>query len=332
MSFFSSPAVRSRVFHIFLGVGTVAFGIATLTLLIQNDAVLARLVRQKVTTAWFVIEEDDVEKGVTIPADTNVVFHLPFTFENIDRQVLLSDKGKTVRYWGYCFPQNYDPKLTSTRTGFPGLMFLSEKEREIRRMKAEAAEPTFSFNNLPTKAQVEKMSDKSNGTIRHQVETFKAGMLCYIMTEAPLGMGMDPDQDGLNNKLETDEGTDPNNPDSDGDGIPDGREATTLTSPTLRDTDADGIIDGIEDKNWNGRINAGETDPRIKDTDRDGLCDGMCRIRLSNGQQIYAGEDKNLNGIVDEKETDPLKINSKNDGYGDYQRFLKCILDGGTEC
>lgn len=328
-----SALPRFRFIHRVIGVCVVLFGLVALMILVQNDAVLARLIRQPVTTPWLVLEEENVTLGATIPPDTNVVFHLPFEFETIDRQVLLGLKGTTVRYWGYCFPQNYDPKITNSRTGFPGLMFLSEKERAERRKIELANRTAFSYQNLPTSnAEIERATARQAGSIRHQIETFKPGMLCYIMSEAPIAIGLDPDRDGLNDKLELETGTDKNNPDSDGDGIIDGTEYTSLTSPTLRDTDADGIIDGIEDTNWNGRVNMDETDPRTKDTDRDGLCDGMCRIRLSNGQQLYAGEDKNLNGSVDDGETDPLVVDSENDGYGDYQRFLKCILGGGSDC
>ncbi len=298
----------------------------------QNNSLEAYLVRKKVVTPWFTLDEQDVFSGATIPANTNVVFHLPFDFTTIDRQVLLGLKGKTVRYWGYCFPQNYDPSVVTNRTGFPGQMFLSEKERAVRAEQEAAKQPQFSLQHLPTKAEIARLQERSSSTIRHQIDTFKPGMLCYIMTEAPMAIGLDEDNDSINNKLEAEIGTDPGNPDSDGDGIVDGKEYQTGTNPVLRDTDGDGIIDGIEDRNWNGRVDATETDPRTKDTDRDGLCDGMCRERLSNGQQLYAGEDRNLNGTVDDGETDPLLIDSKHDGYGDYQRFLKCILDGRSDC
>lgn len=309
---------------------TVVIGIAA----IVNGGTDAQayLVRKKDPNFWMVLEEQDILSGSLVPASTNVVLHMPFNAPLIDREILLGQKGKDVRYWGYCFPQNYDPKLVSTRTGFPGLMFLSEKEREIRAEEAERKVTPFSIGNLPTKAEIERLQNGSKANVRHQIETFKPGSLCYIMSEAPLAIGLDADNDGLNDKLERELSTDPTRPDTDGDGILDGKEYLRQTSPLLRDTDSDGILDGIEDKNWNGYMDVGETDPRTKDTDRDGLCDGNCRIRLSDGQQIYAGEDKNLNGALEEGETDPLLWDSKDDGYGDFQRFLKCLLDGGTEC
>ena len=50
--------------------------------------------------------------------------------------------------------------------------------------------------------------------------------------------------------------------DSDRDGISDAMERATGTDPLVADTDGDGVADGQEDKNRNGRIDAGESDPR----------------------------------------------------------------------
>ena len=51
------------------------------------------------------------------------------------------------------------------------------------------------------------------------------------------------------------------------------------TKPDANDTDRDndGITDGVEDKNFNGRLDAGETDRLGTDTDDDGLADGLRR-------------------------------------------------------
>lgn len=328
-----SPSTPKKALRWILA-GVFVGGLVALSVQLHlGQSLVGHLVRTQTEGAkWFVLDQGDVFSGATIPPDTNVVFHLPLNFQSIDREVLLGQKGESTRYWGYCFPQNYDPKLVNTRTGFPGQMFLSEKERKERNLQVAANAPQFSLQNLPSKRQLERLQDKSSGTIRHQIEVFQPGMLCYIMTEGPLTIGLDLDGDGLNSQLESEIGTDPENPDTDGDGLIDSVEYLNNTSPLLRDTDGDGIIDGIEDKNWNGRVSNDETDPRVKDTDRDGLCDGMCRMRLSNGQLMYAGEDKNLNGVVDSGETSPLLIDSKKDGYGDYQRFLKCIMAGHTDC
>lgn len=292
----------------------------------------AFLVKQPDSQPWKAITESQIESGATIPSNTNVIFHLPFNFDGIPREVLLGQKGKDVRYWGYCLPQNYDPTIIENRVGLPGLMFLSEKERRERKIKETAKQPVFSLDNLPTLQQVKNIGKQDKGIIRHQLDAFDIGMLCYIMTESPLSIGMDPDHDLLNNKLEREIGTNANVKDSDADGIGDGTEYLTGTSPTLRDTESDGLIDGIEDVNWNGKVDLEETDPRTKDTDRDGLCDGMCRMRLGNGQQIFAGEDKNLDGKVDEGETDPREYSTKGDGSNDFLNFLRCLTGGKTDC
>jgi MYXO-CTERM domain-containing protein len=105
--------------------------------------------------------------------------------------------------------------------------------------------------------------------------------------------------------------TDPTKKDTDGDGIEDGIEDKNKdgkldageTDPNNKDTDADGIEDGVEDKNKNGVVDMGELDPTKKDTDGDGLEDGI--------------EDKNKNGAVDMGETDGTKKDTDNDGVED---------------
>lgn len=76
------------------------------------------------------------------------------------------------------------------------------------------------------------------------------------------GSNYDPDFDELINKLEKDEGSDLNNPDTDRDDLLDGEEVFTYgTSPILADTDGDGLPDGSEV--------AYGSNPRIPDTDAD---------------------------------------------------------------
>lgn len=292
----------------------------------------ALLARQKTVERWTVIEPAEVMSGATVPGDTNVVFHVPLEIAKINREVLLGLKGKEVRYWGYCYPENTDPEIVDRRTGLKGLIFLSEKEREVRAAQARATAPKFSLANLPTKDDVIRAAARPQMVIKHQIDFFKGGQLCYIMSEQPLAIGLDDDGDRLNNRLENDLNTDPLIEDSDDDGILDGIEYKYGTSPVLRDTDLDGIIDGIEDENWNGIIDEGELDPRALDTDRDGLCDGQCRKKLSNGQLLYIGEDRNLNGTVDNGETDPRYPDTDGDGIHDFQEYLKCLTEGKRAC
>lgn len=290
-----------------------------------------RLVKQQEEYPWVIINAQQVMSGATIPSDSHVVFHLPENFTRITRETLLGLKGKRVRYWGYCFPQNYDPKNVSKRRGFPGLIFLSEEERLAQQEAAASRKPRFTISRLPSEEEVKEVMENNDKPIRHQLDIFQPGTMCYIMTEEELSIGLDPDQDRLNNRLETDMGTNRQIPDSDGDGLSDGIEFIGGTIPTVRDTDGDGIIDGIEDSNWNGRIDIGETDPLFLDSDRDNLCDGMCRVKLKK-EFIYIGEDKNLNGEVDDNETDPRKWDSDGDGANDEIEFLKCIAEGKTDC
>lgn len=298
----------------------------------SNGNFHAYLSQKKKDTGWKAFTEAQVMSGATIPGNMNVVFHVPFNLASIDREVLLGHKGEITRYWGYCFPANYDPSIVSRRAGLPGLLFLSEKERAKRKAAEQAKQVPFSLVNLPSKEQIDRLNERNVGAIRHQLERFEGGMLCYIMSAESLAIGIDPDNDRLNNALETEIGTAIDNPDTDSDGVTDGVEFLNRTNPLVRDSDSDGIIDGIEDTNWNGRVDIGETDPRTWDTDRDGLCDGMCRIKLSNNQQVFAGEDKNLNGVLDQGETDPRRRSTLDNGVSDQVPYLKCLLEGKTTC
>lgn len=287
----------------------------------------ARLVKEQKETPWKVFTESEVQTGVVIPANTHVVFHLPSTFTTITRETLLGHKGKSVRYWGYCFPQNYDPKTVDKRRGFPGLLFLSEKERAVRKAEESRSVRAFSTLDLPTAEEVARMNQRTTPAIRHQLEIFEPGTMCYIQSAESLSIGIDQDNDLLNSKLEHELNTNPKITDTDGDGIIDGVEYLHGTSPTLRDSDGDNVIDGIEDSDWDGKIDADETDPRTWDSDRDGLCDGFCRFHFQR-QWVFIGEDKNINGTVDKGETDPRVWDSDDDGYGDEVEFLRCLADG----
>lgn len=306
-------------------VAVVALGMS------DSDSFQALLVKKKTEYPWKVITAQQVMSGTTVPADTNVIFHLPENFERISREILLGHKGKSTRYWGYCIPSNYSEDILPTRNGFPGLIFLSEQERLAREEAAIAAKPRLRVSNLPSDEEIKAVNDPKRSQIRHQLEVFKPATMCYIMSEKPLAIGLDPDNDRLNSKLEMELGTDPTIPDTDGDGLRDGIEYVSNTNALIRDTDSDGLIDGIEDADWDGNIDQGETDPRTRDTDRDGLCDGMCRTRLQD-RTIFIGEDQNLNGTVDGNETDPLKTDTDGDGLTDELELLRCIAANRPQC
>lgn len=111
---------------------------------------------------------------------------------------------------------------------------------------------------------------------------------------------LDADNDGLNDDIEEEIGTDPNNPDTDGDGILDGAEVADGTDPLddcdsiggtpLPDSDCDS--DGLT----NNEENDLGTDPNNADTDGDGLTDG---------EEVLVVDDP-LTDAVPEGPSDPL--------------------------
>jgi len=285
---------------------------------------------QKEQQQWVTISPDDIRKGRSLPANTNVIIHIPEEIDRITRRTLFGRRGDRVRYWGYCFPENYDQAQELLRRGFPGVLFLSEKERAERAAFEEKnRRSSFSVLKNLNEKDLNGTAQVSN-SIRHQLELFTGGQSCYVMTEEPLPIGTDDDGDGANIAVEREYGSDPNKTDSDGDGVYDGLEIFSLgTMPTKRDTDGDGLIDGIEDRNRNGRVDAGETSPTEWDSDRDGLCDGLCLV--NKGTELR-GEDKNLNGEIDENETNPLNKDTNGDGISDEQEYFNCMLKNGKNC
>lgn len=317
---------------------------------LPNVAATLFLRQKPVVTQWVIIDATDIDAGAAVPADTNVTFHLPPDMGPITRETLLGNRGTSVRYWGYCFPDDEDPENQPQDIGFPGRMFLSEAERAAHSREYQA--PVYSIFNPPTREELERdaLLASQHGLIRHQIEIFHGGQNCYIMTAAPLPIGSDRDGDGLNAHLEMQKKTDPAVADTDADGILDGVEVFDLhTEPLNFDTDGDGLPDGVE-VHGHSAVLPGDTDPRNPDSDRDGLCDGFCYVNrnrqfcipdtdtgstalLCTGtEKRQAGEDRNLNGTVDPGETDPLKRDTDGDGILDLQEYYNCLLNGGTAC
>jgi hypothetical protein len=144
----------------------------------------------------------------------------------------------------------------------------------------------------------------------------------------PDNANLDSDCDGLTDLEEFADAyagggqTNPGDYDSDDDGVADGVEAgrtasidaqcpatwldadaSSRTSPIAADSDGDCISDGAEDRNNNGRVDAGETDPNNGDSDGDGLGDGE--------------EDADCDGTTDANETSAVATDSDGDGVND---------------
>ncbi len=308
-----------------------------------NQGLHARLLpaHMRGQVVWKTFTAEQVHRGVSVPADTNIIFHLPEDSGRITRRTLFGRRGKDVRYWGYCFPDDYSEEKLAIKSGFPGKIFLSEMEQTKIQIKIqEERRQRFSTPRNLTEDDLNE-ANSIRGLIRHQKEVFLGGETCYLMTEKVLPLGTDIDNDSANSKVEAAAGSYPYIADSDEDGIVDGLEIFGLgTDPMIRDTDGDGLIDGKEDKNHNGRIDKGETIPTEWDSDRDGLCDGYCKVgyNVRTGYSAPVGyvhnlvsdkiywEDKNLNGEVDTGETDPLKADTDGDGILDDQEFYNCFL------
>lgn len=283
-------------------------------------------------TAWKVIGAAAIESGAILPANTNVIIELPTAMRPILRRVLFGTAGDTVRYWGYCLPENYDREDAMNMNRLPGKVFLSLAERKIREETyQQKIQSRLTLRKGLSEAELNNTS-VSSSIIRHEFEEFDPGDVCYVMSERNIPIGIDRDNDGANEKVEQEYGTNPLSPDTDEDGIEDGREIFFLhTNPLSRDSDGDGLIDGIEDANHNGHTDANETDPMQWDTDRDGLPDGL--MKMGNARNtVIKGEDKNLNGMVDEGEYDPRKWSTAGNGVSDSSMYYQCILTGGTDC
>lgn len=350
------PTDIHRAFRVVSGWTSAVLGCACVALISANyannggayEGLNAKLLpaHMRGQSIWKTIDAKAITNGVTVPANTNVIFHMPDDIFRINADVLFGRRGKEVRYWGYCFPRNPEEATQLRRRGLPGLIFMSHAEEAYWKKKQnDLILDNFSvFKNL---TEEDLNQEKTIHTvISSRKEMFTSGEVCYMQTERELPMGADPDQDGLNNRIELNvTRTRPTRRDSDSDGIWDGVEYFSGTDPNRRDTDGDNLLDGVEDANQNGRVDSGESDPRAFDSDNDGLCDGFCIASRGQRQGLPApvgfvpdrrdiiyGEDLNLNGKVDDNETSPILRDTDGDGILDDQEYYFCILLGETNC
>lgn len=336
----SNPSLPHRL----LGWTTLSLGAACLTILGyaflgydgSSSALEGRLLpaAYRKEVSWRVFSAAMIESGATIPTDTHVIFHLPEDIEPIARRVLFGSFDKDARYWGYCLPEDYDPALAVKGQKLPGKVFLSEGERKAREdLFKQKLNDRFSISENLTEEDLNELRKQPQGRIEHEFELFEPGSTCYIMSQVPLAVGIDRDDDEMNDQTEHENGTQVDEPDTDADGLNDGCEHFRLhTSPLKRDSDGDGLIDSIEDANNNCRYEAAtETNPDQWDTDRDGLPDGLMKLGTGRRTRIL-GEDDNLNGIIDNGESDPRKWSTLGNNISDGERYDQCVMTGGTGC
>ena len=106
----------------------------------------------------------------------------------------------------------------------------------------------------------------------------------------------DPDEDGLNNRQEFENGTAPNTPDTDQDGLSDAEELRYGSDPTSPDTDGDMLPDAWEIEYAHN--------PLLPDAERDDDSDGLTSL-----QEYQAG-------------TNPFEADSDHDGITDAAEVL----------
>jgi len=132
----------------------------------------------------------------------------------------------------------------------------------------------------------------------------------------------DTDCDGLNDSWEMTYFGNMNyngEDDNDSDLLNNAMEQNLMTNPNDSDSDDDGIIDGHEDKNQNGSIDEDETNPTRIDTDGDNIQDGTELGYTINN--IPNNGDTNINIFQPDMDslsnTDPLLVDTNHDGIPD---------------
>ncbi len=275
----------------------------------------------------------DVIDGFSAPSDTHVFFQVPANTV-IPRITFFGGPDfDDRRYWGYCFlgdeVRNKEKGLTGNQLYHADRFFYSSGELRAQRRPVPAQDPVSVAQRMRNAAPTE------NKSLR---EMFYGGETCYLMTADALPVGVDTDEDGINNFREKLFATDPQNADTDGDGIPDGQEVFFLHSnPQVQDTDGDGLTDVCEIGSPYATSDAWFSNPLDADTDKDGLCDGdgtgsscperkhmsivktdtcppetpysECALRLT----LVHGEDMNQNCRLDDGETDPKRTETYQD-------------------
>ncbi len=125
----------------------------------------------------------------------------------------------------------------------------------------------------------------------------------------PADAGFDPDNDGLTNLQEFQNGSSLTIADTDGDGLTDGEDVSRGLSPIDPDSDDDGVLDGAEV--------AFGSDPLDADSDNDGLPDGVEVRILGNPLNASPNGDADFDQLSNLDEvllgTDPLDPDTDND-------------------
>lgn len=153
---------------------------------------------------------------------------------------------------------------------------------------------TIAKTDAPAGTNLTDLSVESTGTFVNQAgQVFTgsdrlpdAGPLPNYEVGKNAPPDLDTDKDGVPDRQEVKDGTDPSRPDTDNDGLSDGDEKKAGTNPRLADTDGDGLSDGDEvhgtytiqampgmSMSSDTVIRFPPTDPRKRDTDGDGLTD-----------------------------------------------------------